>query len=147
MLKKTFYAAVLSLTLVGYATLSVAADAKAGDCRSGDCKAMHSAEHHHDVAILTLVEKAQTSADHKFVSERYEEQASDYQHQAVEHEKLAAQYRKGGPSNPRANMTTAAAAAAHCDSQAKRMKEAAAEAREMAQLHGDMAKLTVPATK
>ena len=147
MFKKAFFPAALSLALAGIALPSLAADARDGDCKTGDCSSMHSTEHHHDIAILALVEKAQTSADHKAVAQRYEEQAADYERQAAEHTKLAAQYRKGVPSKPRASMVTATAAAAHCDNQAKRMKEAAAEARDMAQLHGDMAKLTIPASK
>jgi hypothetical protein len=93
-----------------------------------------------DTSALQSVEKAQSPADHAAIAKRYEKEAADYEKQATEHEQLAAKYRKM-PSNPKLNLN-ATELAAHCDRQAKRMKEAAAEAREMAQMHGDVAKLT-----
>ena len=148
-LKHSIHAAAAALVFLGAASAgpaadSKAADSKAADCKTADCKSMPMHHHHDDLTILTLVEKATTSADHAAVAKRYEEQAADYEKQAAEHEKLAAQYRKG-PRNPKWN--NYADLAVHCDNQAKRMKEAAADAREMAQLHGDVAKMTTPETK
>jgi hypothetical protein len=70
----------------------------------------------------------------------------EYDKQAVEHEQLAPAYRKhpaaahpkGGPVVPQPNYP---ALAEHCDRLAKSLRDAAAEAREMAHLHHDVAKM------
>ena len=106
-----------------------------------------------DPTTLQMVEKSQSPADHAALAKRYEQQAVDYERQAAEHVKLAAKYRKM-PRNPEWTLNSAdlwntdsAALTAHCENQAKRMTEAAAEAREIAQLHADIAKLIAAATK
>ena len=91
---------------------------------------------HHDVTILHLVETAQTSADHEVVAKRFDEEAAQFDQQAVHHEGLAKRYRSGGGVGPRAN---AAALARHCDNLVKNLKASAADAREMANLHRGVA--------
>lgn len=123
------------------ATATAALFALASVGLAADSKPTHMTDHH-DVTILHMVETASTPADHEAVAKRFEDEAVRYEKQAAEHEKLAAQYRKA-PSNPKWN-NNASAMAAHCDRLAKNLKDSAVEARDMAQLHRDVGKLTTP---
>lgn len=93
----------------------------------------------HIIVLEHQVETATTSADHEAVAQSFVDEAAQLEKQAAEHEHLAAQYRKA-PSNPKWN-NNATALAAHCDKLTQSLKAAAVEAREMARLHHDVAKL------
>lgn len=128
------HAAIAAVALLGAASLGIAADNPP----------MHMMDHH-DVTILHLVETATTTADHEAVAKRFEEEATQFDKQAAEHEQLAAQYRNH--PNPWANKSAGVNTtemAAHCERIAKSLKASAAEAREMAQLHRDVGKVTTP---
>lgn len=91
---------------------------------------------HHAVTILHLVETAQTAADHEAVAKRFDEEAAQFDQQAVHHEGLAKRYRSGGGVGPHAN---SAALAQHCDNLVKSLRASAVDAREMANLHRGVA--------
>lgn len=123
------------------ATATVALFTLASVGFAADSQPMHMMDHH-DVTILHMVETASTPADHEAVAKRFEEEAARYEKQAAEHEALAAQYRKA-PGNPKWN-NNSSALADHCDRLVKSLKASATEARDMAQLHRDVGKLTTP---
>ena len=132
-LQRFIYAASVALALLGAASGVLASEAKT------------------DPTTLQMVENSHSPADHAALAKRYEQQAADYERQAAEHVNLAAKYRKM-PTNPEWALnsddlwnTNSTALTAHCENQAKRMTEAAAEAREIAQLHADIAKLITAA--
>ena len=92
-------------------------------------------------SIAAQVEKAQTQADHEAVAKKFEEEADALDKQAVEHEKLAARYRKQpNPWGPKSG-TSSVGLAKHCDRLAEGFKKSAVEAREMARLHRDVGAL------
>lgn len=134
MFKHSRRAALAAVALLGAASLGIAAD-------NPPMPMME----HHDVTIRHLVETAKTSADHEAVAKRFEEEAAQFDKQAAEHEQLAAQYR--AHPNPWANKSAGVntpVMAAHCERIAKSLKASAVEARDMAQLHHDIAKVTTP---
>ena len=125
---RSIYVAAVAAVLFGVASIGEAADEKP----------MQTMEHQYDISITHLVETAQTAKDHEAVAKRFEDDALAYEKQAAEHARLAAQYRKA-PSNPKWN-NNAAVLATHCDHLAATLKAAAADARDMAELHHGVAK-------
>ena len=89
----------------------------------------------------THVDVADTGAEHHAAAERYESQARDFDKQAAEHEQMGVEYGKRARSQPKMNYV---ALGAHCDRFAKILKSAAAESRELAHLHGAVAKMGTP---
>lgn len=130
MLTRSTFVTTAAAVLLGIASIGNAAEDKS----------MHKMEHQHDVTILHMVETANTAKDHEAVAKRFDDQAAQFEKQAAEHEKLAAHYRKA-PTNPKWN-NNSTALATHCDHLATSLKASAADARDMAQLHHDFAKMT-----
>jgi hypothetical protein len=81
------------------------------------------------------VEMAQTRQEHDAVAERLEQEASEFEKLAGEHERMGKRYR-GGFGGPKKN---GAALANHCDKLVKNLRASAQEAREMARLHRHVA--------
>lgn len=136
MFKLSRHAALAAAALLGAASLGMAADNPP----------MPKMEHH-DVTILHLVETATTTADHAGVAKRFEEEAAQFDKQAAEHEHLAAQYRHHpNPWAKKSAGVNTTVMAAHCERIAKSLRASAADARDMAQLHGDVSKVTTPET-
>lgn len=84
----------------------------------------------HQTTIDRLVEIAQSMADHEAVAQRFDQEAAQFDTQAAEHERLATLYGSGLGTRHMVN---------HCDRIAQNLKESAADAREMARLHRDIA--------
>lgn len=114
----------LTLAAVGAALLAIGASpyAAAAEAPGG------SIEHQ--------VEMAKTKADHEAIAKRFEDEATQLDKQAGEHERLARRYRGGIGVGPKTN---AESLANHCDSLVKNLRASASEAREMAKLHRAMA--------
>lgn len=89
----------------------------------------------------THVDVADTGAEHHAAAERYESQARDFDKQVAEHVQMGIEYRKRARAQPKMNYVVLAE---HCDRLAKNLKAAAAEARELAHLHGAVAKMGTP---
>lgn len=81
------------------------------------------------------VEMAHTQQEHDAIPDRLEQEASEFERRAGEHERLGKLYR-GGFGGPKKN---GAMLANHCDKLAKNLQASAQEAREMAHLHRDVA--------
>lgn len=126
MFTRYLHTAVLAAALLVVAPLGATAEEKPAQTM----------EHQHDVTILHLVETAQTSADHEAIAKRLDEEATQLDKQAAQHEHLAKQYRLGHGVPPKGN---AAGLANHCNSLTKNLKASATDARAMAQLHRDVA--------
>lgn len=89
------------------------------------------------VAVEHHADTPDTSAGHSEVATRLRQEADAYDKEAAEHEKDAVTYRQSARLLPKANHANLAD---HCDRLAKSLKASAAEAREVAQLHADIAK-------
>ena len=90
----------------------------------------------HEVDIAEQVEKAVTASDQEAIATRFDEEAADLEKQAAGHEQLAKQYAHG-MGGPRRETTDSLAA--HCRNYVEKLRAAAAEKREMAALHREMA--------
>ena len=91
----------------------------------------------HDMGHMPIdqqVEMAHTQQEHDAVAERLEQEASELEKRAGEHERLAKLYR-GGFGGPKNGPTLAN----HCDNLVKNLRASAQEAREMASLHRHVA--------
>jgi len=92
----------------------------------------------HDMRHMPIdeqVQMAHSRQEHDAVAERLEQQASEFEKRAGEHERLAKLYR-GGLGGPKKNGGTLAN---HCDKLVKNLRASAQEAREMARLHRHVA--------
>ena len=118
-------------------TVAIAAAVIAAASLSATAQDTTHVETHH-VAVEHQVAAAATDAEHEAAAQRFEEEATDFDKQAAEHEKMGPQYRQLARLNRKA---TYAALADHCDRLSTNLRAAAAEAREMARLHHDVAKL------
>jgi hypothetical protein len=90
-----------------------------------------------NVTIEHQVEAAQTKEDHEAVAKRFDQEATRLESQAAEHTRMAKSYGAGVGVGPKGN---AADLAKHCEQLAKDLQASAADAREMARLHRDLAK-------
>lgn len=126
MLTRTVHTASLVTAILAVASFPAAAQDTTTDVET------------HHIAITHHVTPAETEAEHQAVAQRLENQALDFEKQAVEHEQLAKEYRNRARMSPKANYV---ALANHCDSLARSLKASAAEARELAHLHADVSKL------
>ena len=90
------------------------------------------------IALEHHADAPDTSAGHRAVATRLQQEADAYDKEAAGHEKDAATYRQRARLLPKANY---ASLADHCDRLARSLKASAAEAREVAQLHADVAKM------
>ena len=81
------------------------------------------------------VEKAHTQQEHDAGAERLEQDASELEKRASDHERLGKRYRSGfgGPKKNGAMLAN------HCDSLVKNLRASAQETREMARLHRQVA--------
>lgn len=119
----------LSLTVALLAVASISAGAQ-------EQTTTHMETHH--VAVEHQVDTPDTSLEHEDSAQRLQQEADQLEKQAADHEQTAAEYRKRHANPKGANY---AAMAKHCDRLAQNLKASAAEAREMARLHEDVAKL------
>ena len=87
-------------------------------------------------SIDHMLEMAKTRADHEAIAKRFEDEATQLDKQATEHEKLARRYRGGVGVGPKTN---ADSLANHCDNLVKNLRASAGDAREMARMHRDVA--------
>jgi hypothetical protein len=127
-----FTLVTLTATLLALGSLSSSA--------AEDPKTQHEHKMHMDDQEMSIdhqVEMARSAADHEAVAKRLDDEATLLEKQAGEHERLAKRYRSGMGVGPKTN---AASLAAHCDKLVKSLRASAAEVREMAQLHRDLAK-------
>ena len=90
----------------------------------------------HQMTIDQQVEMAQSREDNEAVAKRFENEATELEKKADEHERLAKRYRSGIGVGPKAS---AASLATHCDNFVKNLRASATEAREMARLHRESA--------
>ena len=118
-------------TIAGVLTLALSLNASAQEPAAQMPAQMHAAEHQ-DVTPTTR-------ASHEAAAERLESEAQQLDQQAAQHQKDAVEYRKRIRIMRKFNY---AAMANHCDRLAKSLRASATAARELAQLHRDMAKLT-----
>lgn len=97
-------------------------------------------EETHEIAIDQQVEVAQSMAAHEAVAQRFDAEAARFEKQATEYERVAKVYRDKPNGDLKADW---AILATHCERIAKKLKEAAAEAREAAGMHRNVShKLT-----
>jgi len=82
-----------------------------------------------------------TAAEHETAAQRLVDEAQHLAQRAAEHEHDAVEYRKRAHAVSNYNYANLAD---HCTHLAKTLRASAAEAREMARLHHDAAKLTSP---
>ena len=127
MFTRNFSIAAAALTLLGLASMSAVADEKA----------TQQVQQMQQVTIDQQAATARTRADHEAVAKRFEDEAADLDKQAGKHERLAKQYHSGVGVGPKTN---ALSLANHCDTFVKDLRAAAKDAREMAQMHRDIAK-------
>ena len=80
---------------------------------------------------------ATTAAEHSAQAAKYEQEATELDAKAARHAQLAAQYAAHGSGKQE---TSHSSISKHCKSLAKAYRAAAAEAREMAKMHREMAK-------
>lgn len=92
------------------------------------------AEPHHPVSAAQI-EAARTAADHEAIAQAYEAEATAAVDKADRHEAMAQTYRVGGP--PKGNRTSLVG---HCERLVTQYKAIAAENRQLAAAHREMAK-------
>ncbi len=129
MLNQHFRLSVLTLALFASGSLSSAV-ADTAMATAG----------HVEVTMSEQLAKASTPADHKAMAQRFDEEASQLDKQAAEHEQLATQYKQHpNPNALKSAGVNTTVMAEHCDRIAKSLKASASEAREMASLHRNVA--------
>jgi hypothetical protein len=97
-------------------------------------------EETHEIAIDQQVEIAQSMAAHEAVAQRFDTEAARFEKQATEYERAAKVYRGKPNGDLKTDWTILAT---HCERIAKKLKEAATEARDAASLHRNVShKLT-----
>jgi hypothetical protein len=89
--------------------------------------------------VKELVAKASTPQDHRKLAGHYEAKAKEYEAEAAEHAEMAKVFR-ARPTASESKRPGAADTAAHCESMAKSLVEAAKEARAMAVMHEELTK-------
>lgn len=134
MCKRHLLVAAVAVHLASFASLSIAADNPPLQGVNRDKQTMAQA-----------VETAQTQVDHEAIAKRFDKEAVELDKKIAEHEQLAINYHKGH-GNLKWNTTQSSSAssvyatlATHCDNYVVSLKTSASEAREMAQLHRDLA--------
>ena len=90
----------------------------------------------HETTADNQIEIALSMSDHEAAAQRFDAEAADFDKQAERHERWARLYSSGAAKAPKAD---AASLATHCAHIAKSLRDSAAEAREMARLHRDVA--------
>jgi hypothetical protein len=119
-------AVLLSLgTLLG----SAAEEPKKDDVNTMHMEGQDSIDHQ--------VEMAKSAADHEAVAKSFEDEATQFETLAGQHEHLAMRYRRGQGVGPKMNATSLAN---HCENLVKSLRASAAHAREMARLHREIGK-------
>lgn len=91
---------------------------------------------HNPPSIDRMVETAHSKADHEAIAQRFDEEAERLEQLASTHETLAKRYRSGMGVGPKTNP---AGLVNHCETLVKNLRASAREAREMAQMHRQMA--------
>lgn len=118
MMNRSFSVAAAMATLLALASLGVAGTGSAADANAAQVIA------------------DQSTTDHEALAKRFDDEAAQFEKEAAEHEHLAKNYRSGIGVGPKGNATSLAS---HCDRIAKSLKASAADAREMARMHREMA--------
>jgi hypothetical protein len=88
--------------------------------------------------LKALIASAKTRDDHQKLADYYKAQTERSQAEAKDHDEMAAAYQKN-PS-PMAVKHPEAFGEGHCHEMARRFREAAAQAQELAAMHEDIAK-------
>ena len=117
MLKKKGPLIAIAAALLVFTSASRAAD---------DTRPMHADSIDHQIEI------AHTPNEHEGIARYFENEASELEMKAGEHERLLARYRGGVGGEPQANR---AKLADHCKHLVVSLRASAQEAREMARLH------------
>lgn len=89
-------------------------------------------------AADTEVAMPSTPAEHTAEAAKYEQEATDLDAKAAKHSRMAAQYKARGTGGSK-QAAAAQSIANHCNLIAKAYSSAAAEARELAKMHREMA--------
>lgn len=88
--------------------------------------------------LKALIASAKTKDDHQKLADYYKAETERLEAEAKDHDEMAEAYKKN-PS-PMAVKHPEAIGEGHCHEMARRFREAAAQAQELAGMHGDMAK-------
>jgi hypothetical protein len=89
--------------------------------------------------LKNLIANAETKADHERVAQYFDAEAAKYEAEAKEHGELATFYQKANSATP-GKYPGSIQSFQHCDSLSKSLLEAAANARQLAADHREMAK-------
>lgn len=88
--------------------------------------------------LKALIASAKTKDDHQKLADYYKAEIERLRAEAVDHDEMAEAYKKN--PNPMAVKHPEAIGEGHCHEMARRFREAAAKAQELAAMHEDMAK-------
>jgi hypothetical protein len=88
--------------------------------------------------LKALIASAKTKDDHQKLADYYKAETERLQGEATDHDEMAESYKKN--PNPMAVKHPEAIGEGHCHEMARRFREAAAQAQELAVMHEDMAK-------
>lgn len=89
--------------------------------------------------LKALIASAKTKEDHQKLSDYYKTETERLQAEAKDHDEMAEAYKKN--PNPLAVKHPEAIGESHCREMARRFREAAAKAQELAAMHEDMTKV------
>lgn len=126
---RSVYIAAMAALLLAAASIGLASDAKPKHQMAQDS------------TIDQMVETAKTAKDHEEIAKSYDAEAEGFDEKAARHEKLAKQYKLGAGIGPKSNPS---GLSNHCGRLVKNLKASAADAREMARLHREVAKSIAP---
>ena len=124
---QTFRAALLTAAmamLIGVVSLPASAD---------DSKILKKDE------LKNLIANAKTAQDHQRVADHYTAKAEQFEAEATEHAEEAAKYR-ANPNMHEMKHPGSPQTASHCESMARSLRDAARQARQLAEDHQAMAK-------
>ena len=88
--------------------------------------------------LKALIASAKTKEDHQKLADYYKAETERLQSEAADHDEMAEAYKSSPYPNP--VKQPVAAGEAHCHEMARRFREAAEKAKELAAMHEDMAK-------
>lgn len=88
--------------------------------------------------LKTLIASAKTKEDHQKLADYYKAETDRLEAEAADHDEMAEAYKKN--PNPMAVKHPEAFGEGHCHEMARRFRDAAQKAKELAAMHEDMAK-------
>lgn len=89
--------------------------------------------------VKDLIGNAKTAQDHQRLADYYTAKAAQFESEAVEHTEEAAKY-KANPTYREFKIPGLQHTATHCESMARNLREAAKDAKQLAEAHQAMAK-------